>query len=152
MDKELQIKEQLLQTCKTELAQQKINIQKRLEDIVSGLQSETKSSAGDKHETGRAMLQIERENVGRQLAEIEKQEQILKRIQLYKQEYIALGSVVYTENGNYFIAVPIGKLVIDTMDYYVIGISSPIGQLLLGKKKGETIHFKASDFTILNNY
>ena len=38
-------------------------------DAQNGLQSESKSSAGDKHETGRAMLQLEAEKLGKQLQE-----------------------------------------------------------------------------------
>jgi len=152
MHEELQIKKQLLQRCKSELAERRIKIQERLYDIVSGLQSETKSSAGDKHETGRAMLQIEREQVGRQLAEIEKQEQIVNRIQLHKQERVALGSVIITDSRNYFIATSLDKCIVNSLTYYPIGLGTPIGQLLLGKQQGEILHFRDTTFTILNNY
>ena len=66
---QLKIKEVLFKECED-------FVNKRLqtvEDIISSnqkaLQSETKSSAGDKHETGRAMLQLEMEKAGQQLAE-----------------------------------------------------------------------------------
>lgn len=148
---QLHIKEQLIQACKNQLAERKAVIKKHLDDIMQALQSETKSTAGDKHETGRAMLQIERENSGRQLAEIEKQEHIVNRIQLSKQERVALGAVVITDKHNYFISIPIDKLSINA-EYYPIGLGSPIGQLLLGKQQGEAIQFRGTLFTIKNVY
>ena len=150
MDKELPIKKQLLHTCKKELVQRKANIQDRLDDIVSGLQSETKSTAGDKHETGRAMLQIEREQVGRQLAETEKQEQVIKRIQIHKQARIALGAVVHTDKENYFLSIAMGAFVIDGISYYAIGLGSPLARILLGKTTGDQFHFRERLYTISN--
>lgn len=47
-------------------------VQNTIQEIQESLLSEAKSSAGDKHETGRAMLQLEREKAGNQLAEINK--------------------------------------------------------------------------------
>lgn len=47
-------------------------IQGQIKELETALTSETKSSAGDKHETGRAMIQLEREKLGQQLAELEK--------------------------------------------------------------------------------
>jgi len=55
-----------------------------INEIQVSLTSETKSSAGDKHETGRAMLQLEREKAGNQLAEIKKTKEILFKIDVSK--------------------------------------------------------------------
>ena len=51
------IKQQLYKKCQDFLNQRLETIQNTILDIQNALQSETKSSAGDKHETGRAMLQ-----------------------------------------------------------------------------------------------
>jgi len=61
------IKTQLLELCNQSLDTRLQNVLAVIEDIKQSLQSETKSSAGDKHETGRAMLQLEREKAGHQL-------------------------------------------------------------------------------------
>ena len=73
-------KQQLYTKCQDFLNGRLEVIQSKILDIQNSLQSETKSSAGDKHETGRAMLQLEREKTGHQLAEIQKQKGILAKI------------------------------------------------------------------------
>ncbi len=143
------IKTQLLQLCTTSLDTRLQSVLAAIEDIKQSLQSETKSSAGDKHETGRAMLQLEREKAGHQLAEIEKTKQILSKINTestYKN--IGLGSVVYTTTSNYFISISAGELKVEDDTFYAISANTPIGQLLLGKSVGDVINFRNLEFKI----
>ena len=143
------IKTQLLQLCTTSLDTRLQSVLAVIEDIKQSLQSETKSSAGDKHETGRAMLQLEREKAGHQLAEIEKTKQILSKINTestYKK--IGLGSVVYTTTSNYFISISAGELIVEDDTFYAISANTPIGQLLLGKSVGDVINFRNLEFKI----
>jgi len=143
------IKTQLLQLCNQSLETRLQSVLAVIEDIKQSLQSETKSSAGDKHETGRAMLQLEREKAGHQLAEIEKTKQILSKINTestYKK--IGLGSVVYTTTSNYFISISAGELIVEDDMFYAISANTPIGQLLLGKSVGDVINFRNLEFKI----
>ena len=143
------IKTQLLQLCTTSLDTRLQSVLAVIEDIKQSMQSETKSSAGDKHETGRAMLQLEREKAGHQLAEIEKTKQILSKINTestYKN--IGLGSVVYTTTSNYFISISAGELKVEDDTFYAISANTPIGQLLLGKSVGDVINFRNLEFKI----
>ena len=143
------IKTQLLQLCTTSLDTRLQSVLAVIEDIKQSLQSETKSSAGDKHETGRAMLQLEREKAGHQLAEIEKTKQILSKINTestYKN--IGLGSVVYTTTSNYFISISAGEFEVENKTFYAISANTPIGQLLLGKSVGDVINFRNLEFKI----
>ena len=68
----LETKENLYLQCVHFVEKRFNTIQNTINEIQESLTSETKSSAGDKHETGRAMLQLEREKAGNQLAEIQK--------------------------------------------------------------------------------
>ncbi|MBB3123104.1 transcription elongation GreA/GreB family factor [Mesoflavibacter sabulilitoris] len=143
------IKTQLLQLCNQSLETRLQSVLAVIEDIKQSLQSETKSSAGDKHETGRAMLQLEREKAGHQLAEIEKTKQILSKINTestYKK--IGLGSVVYTTTSNYFISISAGELIVEDDMFYAISANTPIGQLLLGKSVDDVINFRNLEFKI----
>ena len=143
-------KQHLYNTCETFLNQRLKVIQNTILDIQHSLQSETKSSAGDKHETGRAMLQLEREKAGHQLAELEKQKQILQNINTAtKHQNIVLGSVVKTTQANYFIAVSAGEIVIDNTSYFAISAATPIAKLLLSKQTGDTIVFRDSVFEVI---
>lgn len=120
-----------------------------IEKIKKDLNSETKSTAGDKHETGRAMLQLEREKLGKQLAEVEKMKKVLNRVAVdRKQNVVGLGSLVKTELAWYFIAVSAGLFTNGSTKIYCISTASPIGKLLLGKVKGDAFAFNNNSQTI----
>lgn len=113
--------------------------------------SETKSSAGDKHETGRAMSQIELENSEVQLSKVVNLRIELSQIDIEK-EYnrVELGSLVDTNQGIYFISIGIGKVEINDETYYAISLASPIGSHLHMKEIGDQIIFQEKEITINN--
>jgi transcription elongation GreA/GreB family factor len=144
-----EIKQQLFNLCQDFIDSRFKTIQSTINEIQESLTSETKSSAGDKHETGRAMLQLEREKAGNQLAEINKTKVALSKIDSKKtSKTIGLGSVVYTSNANYYIAISAGELTYNNKKYYAISPNTPIGLLLIGKTIGETITFRSQRFNI----
>lgn len=145
----MSIKEELYNKCDTALEARLSVISKTISDLETSLQSETKSSAGDKYETGRAMVHIEREKAGRQLAELQKSKTLLQRIDYSSKHHnVTLGSIVYTSQDNYFISISEGELDVDNTTFYAISPQSPIAKLLLGKTKGDAISFRSSTFVI----
>ncbi|HBR54616.1 MAG TPA: 3-oxoacyl-ACP synthase [Flavobacteriaceae bacterium] len=146
-DKELKIA--LLDHCKETVAKRYAKIKQTISDIEESLVEESKSSAGDKHETGRAMLQIDRENAGKQLQEIESLQLLVHKIDIKSvSDYVRLGSLVYTTNGTYFIGISIGQVTVGKTNYYCVALQSPIGQQLSGKKKGDSFTFNGKEITI----
>ena len=144
------IKEQLYGKCNEALQERLKHIKKSILDLEEALQSETKSSAGDKHETGRAMIQIEREKAGQQLKGIQNNQELLQKIDCNaKHTNIALGSAVYTSQHNYFISISEGEIKLEDVSFYAISPQSPIAQLLLGKREGDIINFRNNLFTVL---
>ena len=124
-------------------------IQNTIKEIQESLLSETKSSAGDKHETGRAMLQLEREKSGNQLAEIQKLKAILNKVNPEaKHLKIALGTAVYTTQSNYFIAISAGEIVLDSKRFYAISQATPIAKLLISKTVGDEVLFRNTTIRI----
>lgn len=143
------LKEGLFKHCQSQLGVRRAAVDNILKNVALSLKEETKSSAGDKHETGRAMLQLERENAGKQLAEIEKLEAILHRISTaISSGPVHLGSIVKTSQANYFISIPVGEIKTEAGVFYAIGVGSPIGKLLLGKQEGDEVRFRESVFNI----
>lgn len=143
-------KQDLYIFCETYVDDRMVRIQKTISNIQESLTSETKSSAGDKHETGRAMLQLEREKAGQQLAEAEKMKAVLKKVPLENNAVIAgLGSLVQTTRGTYFLAISAGEYKQEAAAIYCISAQTPIGTLLLGKGIGDTIRFRLEEITIL---
>ncbi|HLV14560.1 MAG TPA: hypothetical protein VKY41_05220 [Xanthomarina sp.] len=151
MENNLELKQQLYLQCK-EFSNNRFNsIQKTIEEIQESLTSETKSSAGDKHETGRAMLQLEREKAGNQLAEIKKILEILSKIDISKtSDTVCMGSLVLTTSSNYFISISAGELQFSGQVFYAISPITPIGKLLLGKQIGASIRFREQEFKIID--
>jgi len=129
------IKNKLYFFCKTYINERIHRLKDQIEDLKSGLGSETKSSAGDKHETGRAMLQLELEKLGKQLYEAESLFNVLQQVpQESKPFKIALGSLVTTDKGVYYLAISAGKYEDPEHVVFCISASTPIGKLLLGKE------------------
>jgi transcription elongation GreA/GreB family factor len=58
------------------------------------------------------------------------------------------GSIVYTNNGNFFISIGAGKLNVDGTDFMAISFSSPIGQELFNKKENDAFEFRGKKFII----
>ncbi len=146
----MSIKQELLSYCHELISKRISGIQLALSDVLMSLGSETKSSAGDKHETGRAMLHLEREKLGHQLKEAEQQKNLLNRLsQVQPSERISLGSLVETTQAWYFISVSAGEIQIKGKSYYAVSAGSPVGQLLLGKAKGELIEFRGTSIKVI---
>lgn len=149
----LDIKTTLLSKCTYWISNRRSKVEKVIADIRVSLEDETKSSAGDKHETGRAMLQIKREQAGEQLKEIGKIEESLSKIDItIKSDSVRVGSVVHTSSHLFFMAISAGELKVGDHLYYAMAVSAPMGQLLLGKKEGDIVRFRESEITIINIY
>jgi len=111
---------------------------------------DTKSSAGDKYETSREMIQGEISQNQRQLEEAKK---LLSTLEIVKNtnsnsELIIVGSLVKTNQGNFFLGIPVGMVELEGISYALISSSSPIGLQLLGKKVGDRFKFLNKDFMI----
>jgi len=145
----MNLKQKLFKACEVFVEERLQTIQKTIEELQKALLSETKSSAGDKHETGRAMLQLEREKTGKQLAEINKTKMVLSKVSLEKKSnVVALGSLVRTNQSNYFIAISGGNIMVNNESFYVISANTPIGKLLIGKTEGDSINFNGNNIEI----
>lgn len=148
---EVELKAELLQHCQKQVDNRYSKIKQTITDIDESLLEESKSSSGDKHETGRAMLQIDRENTGKQLNEIEKSVQLLKKIDVKAtSDYARLGSLVYTDRFIYFISLSIGTVPIGKIDYLCVALNSPVGLLISGKKKGDDFVLNGNVYKITN--
>ncbi len=143
------IKQVLYALCEDFINERASRIEQTLANIQESLANETKSSAGDKHETGRAMVQLEREKAGHQLAQIQKLQQVLPKINIETiSQVVRSGSLVYTSQANYFIAISAGRLEVNKEVFFAIAPNTPIGQLLLGKQKGDSVVFNGNSITI----
>ena len=146
---DMELKKQLYGLCLEFVANRLKTIQQTIQELQESLTSETKSSAGDKHETGRAMIQLEREKTGQQLADTQKLNEVLSKMDMATtSKSIRLGSVVLTSKANYFIAISAGQFEVMNRQFFAISPNTPIGQLLLGKTVGNKVVFGEQSFEI----
>ena len=129
---------------------EKINaLQQTLNELSDSAKNETKSTAGDKHETALAMLQIEQENTRTKSKEATEQKAQLERIDiLQKTDSIIRGSLIKTDRGYFFLAVALGKSTIDTIPVIAISPQSPLGAKLLGLKEKESAEINGIRYTV----
>lgn len=145
------LKEKTYRTC-VEIVQQKIEaIQKNLHDLSDSAGNETKRTAGDKHETALAMLQIEQENNSRQLNELLQQKTVLEKLDAALQtEIVVRGSLVHTNKGVFYISLGLGKLKVENEIVFAISPDAPLGKLMLMKKAGDAFQFNNVAYEIIS--
>ncbi len=134
------------------------HLEQKIQDISNAITSsaesrdaDTKSSAGDKHETSRAKIQTEIDQLSKQLINAQGQKNNLSAIDIHhSHNMVDVGSLVKTDKGYFFISIGWGRIQIQDENYFVISIASPIGRLLKDKKKGDSIQFRNMSYDILS--
>src|SRR6185437_16534394 len=102
----MQLKEKIHAACLDVLNKKVQTLQSTLQELGEGALSDGKSSTGDKHETARAMMQLEQEKISKQLDELLAQKTILQKIDAaLKSTQITKGSLVKTNKGYLFLSV-----------------------------------------------
>lgn len=144
-----EIKQQLYDRCQAYLSQRMATAQDALQGAQDAANDETKSSAGDKYETGRAMMQLEMEKHSAQLAEAMKLKRLLDQIRVdHQPAAVQPGSLVITDQGNFFVAISVGQLVVENRTYIALSAESPLGLKLKGLKQGESFNFGNKTYKI----
>lgn len=144
-------KQELVKTIINIFGKKIIGLEKAILETQNSANNETKSSMGDKYETGRAMAQNEIAILQNQLAATRTDFDTFKRInyELGSPE-IVLGSLVNTNMGWLLISVGLGKIVHNKIPVFCISRSSPLGQTLFSKKKGDSFLANKKTYSIID--
>ncbi|MFD1768972.1 hypothetical protein [Sphingobacterium suaedae] len=134
-------KKELVARCLKKTTDRIAEIMHAIEQAQEAIENDTKSSAGDKYEISREMVQQDLNRYQTQLSQARKDKTILEQLPLERKEYVGLGTVIFTSAMAYFVAISIGQILLDQKTYMVISPSSPIGKLLMGKSVGGHIYF-----------
>lgn len=146
-------KEHIKELCLNHIEGKIGMIEAALQETQASANSDTKSSAGDKHETSRAMAHIENERLAKQLSNLISQKVAVTNINPEnKSESVKLGSYVVTDKGDFFIAVGLGKIGSNELAFFAIAMNSPIGKLISEKKAGDIFEFNNGSNKILAVY
>ena len=148
----MEIKEALYAYCVAYVKQRIASIKVELSHAQYSANEETKSSAGDKYETGRAMAQREVEMNTQQIKEAEKLQRKLESLSTKgnSEGIVTPGSLVHTSGGVFYISISLGLISLDQKQYYVVSSDSPIGKLLMGKIQGDSFIWNGLSNTILS--
>ncbi|MBL7922635.1 MAG: 3-oxoacyl-ACP synthase [Bacteroidia bacterium] len=121
------------------LLEERINdINSELEALNESLQGETKSSAGDKHETSRAMMNLEQEKMRRQLHEAQTMRESFLKIDFNRTSTQAIpGSLIYTDQGVFLLSIGLGKVQYEGKEIILLSPASPLGSALLQRSSEE---------------
>jgi transcription elongation GreA/GreB family factor len=134
------LKRQLLEACQSQLAERIASLEAALAAIQESKNNETKSSAGDKYETGRAMMQLEADKISARLDLAKSTQQQLRQIKVDTvKATIGIGSIVKTDQRTYFVSVSLGKVQLHGDFYYCISTEAPLARLMMGKRAGEVV-------------
>lgn len=149
----LQFKTTIVTACKEVLDAKIKFLNDALQEATDAGNNETKSTAGDKHETGRAMMQLEQEKLGNQLVDLESQKNDFDKIDFsISHTAVTNGSLIETNKGFFLIATAIGKLEVDQTTVFVISKKSPLALILLGLKNNDTVDFNGMKYLIKNHW
>jgi transcription elongation GreA/GreB family factor len=143
------LKKELHQLCINYVRKSMEAAQDAINDAQKASTDDTKSSAGDKYETSREMMQQETDRNMAQLNEANKLLVALNRIGTTgTSPTIEPGSVVLTSNGNFYLAISAGNLLLNGKNYFAVSPASPVGNMLSGKKAGEGFTLNGKTYQI----
>lgn len=146
----MQLKQAICSVLNEQLRAKISTATKAIASAKAARDNETKSSAGDKYETGRELMQFEMDKQSGQLNQLKLLQGELSKINL-KTTYTqaAFGGLVLTNQGNYFLSVSLGKVELELEIYYALSLASPLGKMLLGKSVGDSFIFQGKEFRVL---
>lgn len=134
-----------------DLLDEKLGVtQKSIAEVIESRDGETKSSMGDKYETGRAMAELELNKLRQQMAQSQKFKGAISQINTnVALKRVDFGALVETNCGKYFMSVAYGSINIQGEKIFCISLASPIGLALREKRHGETLNFQGREIKII---
>jgi transcription elongation GreA/GreB family factor len=128
-------------------------LQASMANAQSAANEETKSSAGDKYETSRAMGQLEKDMFARQLNQTASEMASAMSIDCSSiSERIKSGAIIICSGLRIFIFAGIGKMEFEDETLIVISPNAPLAQSLISKSIGDKIIFNQKEVRILEYY
>jgi hypothetical protein len=135
------------------LAARKMALQQQRTQISVESSESGKGSAGDKHEVGIAMAQIEIEKLDQQTALLQQQISTLKKLDpVYKNEQILHGALFEIDQNWYYCSIPFGQFNFEDGSYFCLSPEAPLFLALKGKKEQECALFNGKNWKINKIY
>ena len=124
-------------------------LERVINEVQQSANQESKSSMGDKYETGRAMAQNEVFMLQTQLASLRQDFETIHTIDFsISIDKVIQGSLVETSTGWFLLSIGLGKITVEGKNLFCISINSPLGQVLKGKSASEAYVMNGRSSTI----
>jgi hypothetical protein len=112
-----------------------------------------KSSAGDKHEVGIAMAQIEIEKLDQQITLAQQQLAVLQKLDpSIPLDQILMGALFEIDQQWYYCSVPFGQIKLDQTTFFCLSPEAPLYQAIKGKKEQQIAVFNGRNWKINKVY
>ena len=146
---QLKIKEKIYYHLLQIINDKILSLENILLELKESISNETKSTAGDKYETARAMLHLEQENIIKQLWNANDQRKELELIDITKTpSMVTNGSLITTDKDSFFISIGFGKVILESKTIFALSSKSPLGKIFMGKRVGYTCSFGSQTYVI----
>lgn len=143
-------KSAVYQTAIAQLKQKEALLAEERKNIIESILEEEKNSAGDKYETSRENMTQDLNSLEKQIKQSKLDLEELYRLQSIKDTppTVQEGALVQLGSDWFLLAVSVGQVKVEDKQVFLLSKNSPLGELLLGKKKNEAIQFRGKPQTI----
>lgn len=142
-------KAKIVEQLRVYLLERIARTQHSIDEAIQSRNSDTKSSAGDKHETGRAMVQLEIEKLQRLLGQTKAIYASVDQIDPANSlDYVTAGALIGTESGTFLIGPGLGKVELEEGPVFCVSMNSPVGQAMSGLEAGGEFQLQTKTVTI----
>jgi transcription elongation GreA/GreB family factor len=143
------IKELLHQQCTAYVQKRIQEAENAFKDAEKAANDDTKSSAGDKYETGREMMQQEKDRMTKQANEANKLMVALNQINPKNtSQIVETGSLVITDSAKFYLAISAGNFVLNNEHYFAVSPASPVGLKLKGLKADDGFELNGKKYKV----
>ena len=144
-----ELKGKIIEHCNDIFRRKQTLINEELKHLSEAIEEDTKSSAGDKYETGREMANLEKEKLHIQAVGIKNSLATLTALPKGISSKIDVGSLVQTNKDWIHLSISLGQLEVDGESVLVISPMAPLAQLMMGKEKGAAVTFRENEYQIV---
>jgi transcription elongation GreA/GreB family factor len=145
-----ELKSAVYQIAISQLKQKESLLAEERKNIIESILEEEKNSAGDKYETSRETMTQDLNSLEKQIKQSNLDLEELYRLQTIKDTppTVQEGALVQLGTEWFLLAVSMGQVKVGDKSIFLLSKNSPLGELLVGKKKGEAIQFRGKSQSI----
>jgi transcription elongation GreA/GreB family factor len=139
-----ELKAKAYQTAIEQLKQKEILLAEERKNIIESILEEEKNSAGDKYETSRETMTQDLNSIEKQIKQSKLDLEELYRLNTIKDSppSVQEGALVKLGTDWFLLAISIGQIKVNDTKIFLLSKNSPLGELLIGKKKNEQVNFR----------